>query len=408
MAKEQKNRIANSTSWKHTSITAPHEVKFELTFSQEQFDKIKAGFIPEAMEDKWFAFYEDGHLRFYRSWTGYGIYDVLIAEQDGKFMVSHFVVERNADLFKCTDDEEDKRSLGFLIYGLILGEPFPLGIKTGTDAIKAWSSFGRAILTPEEGNDISAKLDDAIKTGGAKQDEQKYYYLTVKFDEHKFLTKKYNYISDDTTVKKGDIVLVDVNGTTTLEAEVIDARFYTKEKAPYPVHLTKKIIAKKETPAEERDEDEAEVEGIVFAYAVRGCWGVKGAPCGDYAIELYDDGLLVKKTYRLFEEKPRTRTEERIEDSIIGEVRAAIESKAVELLRILRNPHNGSCDGAFHHFNFMGKRITALNPSTAAVDENEVLICVLRDKILGLLNVGKQDDDDDWDMDFTTGNDDYF
>ena len=36
-------------------------------------DQIRAGHIPEMMEDKWFIYWQDDRLFFHRSWTGYCI-----------------------------------------------------------------------------------------------------------------------------------------------------------------------------------------------------------------------------------------------------------------------------------------------------------------------------------------------
>ncbi len=83
--------------------------------------------------------------------------------------------------------------------------------------------------------------------------KENYYYLTVKYDEY-VNEKTYCYISEDTTVEIGDKVVVDMADNIVI-ATVLDANYYTKETAPYPVEKTKRIIEKvtEETDLEEYD-----------------------------------------------------------------------------------------------------------------------------------------------------------
>ncbi len=74
-----------------------------------------------------------------------------------------------------------------------------------------------------------------------KQDEV-YYYLTVKYEDY-FGDKEYNYISEDTTIKIGDKVLVDRAGNLAI-AEVLETGYFDKYDSPFPVNKTKRIIKK--------------------------------------------------------------------------------------------------------------------------------------------------------------------
>ena len=82
-------------------------------------------------------------------------------------------------------------------------------------------------------------------------DEEMYYYLTVKYEEH-YSNKEYNYISEDTSVKVGDRVLVDMAGELVV-AEVLETAYCDKFDAPFPVHKTKKIIKKVDKDFDIRD-----------------------------------------------------------------------------------------------------------------------------------------------------------
>lgn len=75
-----------------------------------------------------------------------------------------------------------------------------------------------------------------------KKKNKKYYYLTVQYEDYDN-NKKYNYISDDTSVGVGDKVLVDMAGTLAI-AQVLETGYYSKINAPFPIEKTKKIIKK--------------------------------------------------------------------------------------------------------------------------------------------------------------------
>lgn len=98
-------------------------------------------------------------------------------------------------------------------------------------------------------NDINEKELDIPsflkKENGDNSNENKekaYYYLTVRYENY-YSNKEYNYISDDTSIKAGDRVLVDMLGELVI-ADVLKTAFYNKFDAPFPVNKTKKIIQK--------------------------------------------------------------------------------------------------------------------------------------------------------------------
>ena len=50
-------------------INIPIRHPFTLE-SEEEFEHIKRGIVPEEMEEKWFIYFEDDKLYFHRSWSG--------------------------------------------------------------------------------------------------------------------------------------------------------------------------------------------------------------------------------------------------------------------------------------------------------------------------------------------------
>jgi hypothetical protein len=56
------SRAASAASWKHEPFTDGVPLAYQAMFDDEQFARLKTGFIPQEMEDKWFIYYEEPHL----------------------------------------------------------------------------------------------------------------------------------------------------------------------------------------------------------------------------------------------------------------------------------------------------------------------------------------------------------
>ena len=81
------------------------------SFSDEEMDALRRGNIPQSMEDKWFRYMEGSTLWAHRSWTGYCIYQIDFKE-DNNHLVT---VNRDPEQYKCTDVEEDVKTLNRLL-----------------------------------------------------------------------------------------------------------------------------------------------------------------------------------------------------------------------------------------------------------------------------------------------------
>jgi hypothetical protein len=99
----------------------------DRTFATEEMDRIKRGFIPEVMEQKWFIFFERHRLYVHRSWTGFCIYIAHFKENPSGYTILRVEVNRDPKQYNETDDAYDARLLSWLIDGALLGRtrPFP-------------------------------------------------------------------------------------------------------------------------------------------------------------------------------------------------------------------------------------------------------------------------------------------
>jgi hypothetical protein len=150
---ERTKKTETKIFFKGKSIDNPYKIAIDLCFSQEQYNLIKKGLKPKEMEDKWFIYFENEWLYFHRSWTGYGIYKAEIIENNGKYYIKEFFVERNKEKYKNIDDNRDIQNFTFLIArGLLkvdLREIFFLN-NNEKEAMKLWSNFGSLYISKEE------------------------------------------------------------------------------------------------------------------------------------------------------------------------------------------------------------------------------------------------------------------
>lgn len=80
-----KNETAGSDSWKcQDDVDSEREtVGMGVNVPGWAMEELMKGHIPETMEDHWFMYFEDGIMRWYRSWTGYPVFEAR-CRQDGE------------------------------------------------------------------------------------------------------------------------------------------------------------------------------------------------------------------------------------------------------------------------------------------------------------------------------------
>ena len=87
-------RSATKMDWRCNR--APQNRKYsvvEHSFSSKELELMKRGYIPGTMENKWFCYYENGALHFYRSWTGNLIFTLVLNEQTSKHILVRYYCE---------------------------------------------------------------------------------------------------------------------------------------------------------------------------------------------------------------------------------------------------------------------------------------------------------------------------
>ena len=96
------------SSWENHPMPEKRcRIEFQRTFTEAEFTKIKSGHIPQEMEDKWFAFFEDGWVYFHRSWTGFCIFQVKLLKATGGCQVEEAWVNQDRSQYRSEGSDED-------------------------------------------------------------------------------------------------------------------------------------------------------------------------------------------------------------------------------------------------------------------------------------------------------------
>ena len=117
-----RSTTATRHSWRNLDFSGPFvEIPWQDSFSKPQFDLIRRGAIPEEMEDRWFAFYEEPELFLHRSWSGLCFYRVTFARYGERYAVQSARVRDWEGL----EIEDEVKFIDFLVHRLLLEEPRP-------------------------------------------------------------------------------------------------------------------------------------------------------------------------------------------------------------------------------------------------------------------------------------------
>ncbi len=114
-------KAAARTDWVNLPFAQPREVEPpSRTWTNEQWELIQLGRVPDEMEDKWFCYVEETRLHVYRSWTGNEIFDALFEHGADGWRVVQLVVEGDAERFRAESDAEVREVFGQVIDGQLL------------------------------------------------------------------------------------------------------------------------------------------------------------------------------------------------------------------------------------------------------------------------------------------------
>jgi len=119
--------VASATSWKHERFKDGIPLPYQAIFDGEQFARLKTGFIPQEMEDKWFIYYEEPHLFFHRSWTGSAVYRLALRSVQKGAEVTEALLSRDLAEAPGMSSDYEVQVLDYMVSSFLLGQskPFP-------------------------------------------------------------------------------------------------------------------------------------------------------------------------------------------------------------------------------------------------------------------------------------------
>lgn len=130
----EKREVATASSWTTNPMPDAHEtIDMDVHLSGEALDMIRYGHIPEAMEDHWFMYCDEDTIHYYRSWTGFCIYEANYRMDGGDAHIFRLMANRDKEQYGCTSMEKDKALFMFLLCS-----------ETGTDGSSFWEAYCRA------------------------------------------------------------------------------------------------------------------------------------------------------------------------------------------------------------------------------------------------------------------------
>lgn len=140
---------ASATDWKHLPApSAREDLGFEAVFNEAEAEQLMNGLVPQEMEDKWFIYFDDGWLRFHRSWTGAYIYALRLESSPEGQRVAESWVNREPEQHRGSDTDYDRQLVRFLIDALLLERPaefpIPSAAAGATEGVFQHSVVGRA------------------------------------------------------------------------------------------------------------------------------------------------------------------------------------------------------------------------------------------------------------------------
>ncbi|MCP4413830.1 MAG: hypothetical protein GY808_14825 [Gammaproteobacteria bacterium] len=92
----------------------------EGVYSKREYRRIKAGYYPKTMEEKWFIYYESNWLYFHYAWSGICVFQLQLQKSGNKIHIAESWV--NSDPNQVGDGELfDTELLMFLLNEIVLG-----------------------------------------------------------------------------------------------------------------------------------------------------------------------------------------------------------------------------------------------------------------------------------------------
>ena len=114
-------KVATSKDWKTKPLPKKRSlIPADRQLTSGEMNRIKRGFIPTVMEEKWFIFFKRNRLYFHRSWTGYCVFVAHFKRRQEGFVLHLIEANRNRRQYTEQDDDYDAKLVSDIIDNFLL------------------------------------------------------------------------------------------------------------------------------------------------------------------------------------------------------------------------------------------------------------------------------------------------
>ncbi len=99
----KKDKKADAGSWKCTPFSNCKRIDCNIVLTQEEFDVLSMGHIPEVMEDHWFMYCDNNSVNYFRSRTGIQIFKGYYKLENDVYIIYALEINDNKDEYNETD-----------------------------------------------------------------------------------------------------------------------------------------------------------------------------------------------------------------------------------------------------------------------------------------------------------------
>lgn len=118
--------IAMRGAWKSRPLPALRRSQpLDLSFTPAEMSRLWRGWVPGAMEEKWFARFEDGVLHLFRSWTGRAVFRVHFEPAATGWKAVRLEASAHPGHHPNTDPRQDLEQAVALLQRLVSGPDKP-------------------------------------------------------------------------------------------------------------------------------------------------------------------------------------------------------------------------------------------------------------------------------------------
>jgi hypothetical protein len=168
-----KMKAATSKDWKIKPLPKKRSlISADRQFTLAEMNRVKRGYIPMAMEEKWFVFFKSNRLYFHRSWTGYCVFVAHFKRRQEGFVLHLIEANRNRRQYTEQDDVYDAKLVSDIINNFLLAPQTSKG-PAGLVAALEQSSKPNYLGDPEVvGNLLRKYRDMAVESRKTKMDPE--------------------------------------------------------------------------------------------------------------------------------------------------------------------------------------------------------------------------------------------